>query len=46
MGEDIGSFTAEPAEGAEKSNPLLAIAKPLNSADVQFSLGKLCVHDG
>jgi hypothetical protein len=42
-GEDIGSFTAEHAERAEKSNFLLAIAKPLNSADLQFSLGELCV---
>jgi hypothetical protein len=40
----MGSFTAEPAERAEKSNPLLAIAKPLNSADVQFSFGELCVR--
>jgi hypothetical protein len=28
-GEDIGSFTAEHAERAEKSNLLAAIAKPL-----------------
>jgi hypothetical protein len=45
-GEDIGSFTAQHAERAEKSKFLLAIAKPLNSADVPFSLGELCVLGG